>query len=179
MTYATHAAYIMEGIVSDVISVLTFKSVATILADGGSQSWVLDRMRASRCDYLVCCRNAKNPAVEGGEAHGTAFLVGKVKDVVASDEDDDRWKVTISEYAVVDWPDQWWGRNPVSYWKDSDFKDGRGQPYDFKALNFQPVARPPAASASVTKGLTIPEAKAGLATMFNLPETAIEIVIRA
>jgi hypothetical protein len=165
---------------SDVISVFTFKSVETILADGGSQSWVLDRVRASRCDYLVCCRNSNNPAVEGVEDHGSAFLVGKVKDVVASDEDEGRWKILISEFAHIDWPDQWSGRNPVAYWKDSDFKDARGQVHDFKALDFQPVdaldkTQPP----TVPTGLTIPQAKAGLAAFFNVPESAIEIVIRA
>lgn len=165
---------------SDVISVLTYKSVDTILADGGSQSWVLDRMRASRCDYLVCCRNAHNPAVDGSEDHGSAFLVGKIKDVVPSDEDDGRWKVLISAFALVDWPDQWSGRNPVGYWKDSDYKDARGQFYDFKALDFRPIeAALPAANATALIGLTIPEAKAGLAAMFKVPETAIEIIIRA
>lgn len=152
---------------SDVISVLTYKSVETILATGGTQSWALDRRRAARCDYVVMCRNANTRDAEGPEEHGAAFLVGKVKDVVPSTETPGRWLILISEYASVDFKDQWSGRNPVAYWKDDDFPD-----INFKALDYQPVepAKP--------EGLTIAAAKAGLAITFNVPETAIEITIR-
>jgi hypothetical protein len=164
---------------SGVISVFTYKSVETILADGGSQSWALDRVRASRCDYLVCCRNANNPAVEGVEPHQSAFLVGKVKDVVPSDETEGRWKILISEFAHVDWPDQWSGRNPVAYWKDSDFSDENGKVYDFKSLEFLPVDKfAVTRETAKSRRLTIAEAKAGLAINFDVPESAIEIVVR-
>ena len=152
---------------SDVIAVLTYKSVATIVAAGGTQSWTLDRSRAARCDYVVICRNANTRDAEGPEPHGTAFMVGKVKDVVPSTETQGRWLIQISEYATVDIPDQWSGRNPVAYWKDSDYPD-----IDFKALRFEPLRPAP-------KGLTIAEAKAGLALGLNVPETAVEIVVRA
>lgn len=152
---------------SDVITVLTYKSVATILAAGGTQSWALDRSRAARCDYVVVCRNANTREAEGPEPHGTAFLIGKVKDVVPSTETQGRWLILISEYAVVDIPDQWSGRNPVAYWKDSDYSE-----IDFKALGFEPLMKSP-------PGLTIPEAKAALALGLKVPESAIEIIVRA
>lgn len=152
---------------SDVISVLTFKSIETILADGGTQSWTLDRTRAARCDYVVVCRNARTRDAQGSEEHGTAFLVGKVKDVVPSTETANRWLILISEHAKIDIPDQWSGRNPVAYWKDRDFPD-----IDFKGLAYQSTA------TSKPAGLTIAEAKAGLAVAFNVPESAIEITIR-
>jgi hypothetical protein len=152
---------------SDVISVLTYKSVETILETGGTQSWALDRTRAARCDYVVMCRNAKTRDAEGPEEHGSAFLVGKVKDVVPSTETPGRWLILISEYAEVDVKDQWEGRNPVAYWKDRDYPD-----IDFKALDYKPVL------PSVSRGLTIAEAKAGLAIGFNVPESAVEITIR-
>lgn len=151
----------------DVISVLTYKSVETILTVGGTQSWALDRNRAARCDYVVICRNAKTRDPEGPEGHGTAFMVGKVKDVVPSTETEGRWLIQISEYALVDWPDEWEGRNPVAYWTDDDYED-----VDFKTLNFQPLEKPP-------RGLTIAEAKAGLALGLNVPESSIEIVVRS
>lgn len=152
---------------SDVISVLTFKSIETILADGGTQSWALDRTRAARCDYVVICRNARTREAQGPEPHGTAFLVGKVKDVVASTETPGRWLILISEYAKTNVPDQWSGRNPVGYWSDRNFPE-----IDFKGLTYQSIA------ASKPLGLTIAEAKAGLAITFNVPENAIEITIR-
>lgn len=158
---------------SDVISVFTSKSVETILADGGSQSWALDRSRAARCDYLVACRNAHGDP-EGPEPHRQAFLVGKVSDVVASTESDGRFKILISEFAKVGWDDGWeeGRRNPVAYFKDDDFVGSNGRPIDFKALAFQKLDATP-------RGLTIAEAKAGLAVTFNIPESAIEVTIRA
>ena len=152
---------------SDIISVLTFRSVASILAAGGTQSWALDRSRAARCDYVVTCRNANSRDAEGPEDHGTAFLVGKIKDVVPSTETPGRWLILISEYAEINEPDQWEGRNPVAYWKDTDYGT-----IDLKALDYQPLTKP-------APGLTIPEAKAGLAIGLNVPESAIEIIIRA
>jgi hypothetical protein len=158
---------------SDVVSVFTSKSAATILADGGSQSWALDRSRAARCDYLVACRNAHGDP-EAAEPHRTAFLVGKVADVVASTETDGRYKILISEFAYVDWEDGWeeGRRNPVAYYKDSDFTGNDGKPVDFKTLPFEKLG-------AAVQGLSIAEAKAGLAAAFNVPESAIEIIIRA
>lgn len=157
----------MEIRVSDVIAVLTYKSIETILETGGTQSWALDRIRAARCDYVVMCRNARTRDAEGPEDHAAAFLIGKVKDVVPSTETEGRWLILISEYARVDVKEQWEGRNPVAYWKDSDYPA-----IDFKALTFEPILPP------TPKGLSIAEAKAGLALGLNVPESAIEITIR-
>ena len=166
---------------SDILAVFTSKSVETILADGGSQSWALDRVRAARCDYLVMCRNA-NDQPEGPEPHGSAFLVGKISDVVASTETPGRFKINISHFAHVDWEDEWTGaRNPVAYWKDSDYTDGDGNVRDFKSLEFLSVEdfAVKRRAEETTSGLTIAAAKAGLAASFNVPESAIEIIIRA
>lgn len=154
---------------SDVIAVLTYKSVETILEVGGTQSWALDRTRAARCDYVVMCRNAKTRDPEGPEEHGAAFLVGKVKDVVPSTETKGRWLILVSEVARIDVKDQWSGRNPVAYWKDSDYPE-----IDFKTLDYEPVI-----AESSKKGLTIAAAKAGLAIGLKVPESAIEIIVRA
>jgi hypothetical protein len=158
---------------SDIISVLTSKSVETIIADGGSQSWALDRGRAARCDYLVACRNA-NDNPEGSEPHRMAFLVGKVSDVVASTETEGRFKILISEFVRIEVAEGWeeGRRNPVAYYKDCDFTDNAGKPIDFKALSYEKLD-------AAVRGLTVAEAKAGLAAAFSLPESAIEITIRA
>ena len=166
---------------SDIVAVFTSKSVETILSDGGSQSWALDRVRASRCDYLVMCRNAHDQP-EGPEPHGSAFLVGKVSDVVASTETPGRYKILISHFAHVDWEDEWGGaRNPVAYWKDADYKGDDGKVRDFKALDFKKVEDFAIKRTDdvASTGMTIAAAKAGLAASFNIPESAIEITIRA
>ena len=158
---------------SDVIAVFTSKSMETILSDGGSQSWALDRTRAARCDYLVACRNAHGE-VEGPELHRQAFLVGKVADVVASTETDGRFKIVISEFVKISWENGWeeGRRNPVAYYKDGDFFDDDGKPINFKALPFEKLDAAP-------RGLSIAEAKAGLSVTFGVPESSIEVTIRA
>ena len=100
----------------DTIVTLTFKQVEHVLILGGCPSWQLDQERASKCDYLVCTRN-QNPSarglVIGSEAHGTAFLIGKISSIeptnersiprVAAYEEifESRSIIRISEYALV------------------------------------------------------------------------------
>lgn len=154
----------------DVISVLTFKSIDTILRSGGTQSWSLDRSRARNCRYAVVCRNANTRESEGPEPHGTAFMVGKIKDVVPSTETQGRWLILFSEYALCNWPDEWEGRNPVAYWDTDDYDA------DFDTLDFQPM---PVLASPTSLGMTIGDAKAGLAKTLGVPMEAIEIIIRA
>ena len=88
--------------------------------------------------------------------------------------------IQISEYALVDYPEKWgeW-RNPVKYTTLEELG------IDPKQLKFKPMpvaTKPPRAPAgpdrSKTGGLTIAEAKAGLALQFGVPPEAIEIVIK-
>lgn len=159
-----------------VLQVLTYKSVGTILDIGGTQSWALDRNRAKGCKYVVCCRNARTREAEGNEAHGSAFMVGKVSDVVPSTQTEDRWLVLFSEYALVNVGDQWEGRNPIRFYTVEDYEGH----IDFDALDWKPMPEPSAepGAARTKKGMTIAEAKAGLAETFGVDPSAIEITIR-
>jgi len=153
-----------------VVSVFTFKSVDTILSVGGTQSWVLNRSNASACKYVVCCRNAHSDATEGDEPHGSAFLVGRVRDVLPSTETPGRWMIQMSEYAVFDEPvpDQHRGRAPVRYYDEEAYKGD----IDFGKLKWLPMP-----SQNADK-LTIAGAKAALSASLGVPETAIEITIK-
>lgn len=160
----------------NVLQVLTFKSVETILKSGGTQSWALDPNRAKGCKYVVCCRNARTFEAEGNEAHGSAFMIGKVADVVASTETEGRWLVRFSEYAVVNVGEQWEGRNPVRFYTTDQY-DGD---IDFDELDWRPM---PTMKGNIvplaTKcGLTIADAKIGLAETFGVDPSAVEITIR-
>ncbi|MEY9773712.1 hypothetical protein [Sinorhizobium fredii] len=157
----------------NVVSVLTFKSVETILEVGGTQSWTLDRARAKACKYAVICRNAHHAEVEGSEAHGSAFMVGRISDVVPSTDTPGRWLILFSEYALCNVPDQWEGRNPVRFWTTKDYKE-----IDFDALEFQPMPEAGGTASSKPRGLTIAEAKEGLSLTFGVDPAAIEIIIR-
>ena len=71
----------------DVLMVFTYRSLKSILKDGGAQAWVLDPERAQRCTYIVCTRNRHfpdaDPVKQNGavERHGTAFLIGRITTV--------------------------------------------------------------------------------------------------
>lgn len=165
----------------NVLSVLTFKSVETLEDCGGTQSWVLDRNRAKACKYAVVCRNAHYPGVEGKEPHGHAFMVGKISDVVASTETEGRWLVKFSEYAVGDFGPQWESRNPVAYYTTADYVTTKGyKGIDFESLDFKPMPEPAQIedAPSTKVGLTMIEAKQGLAITFGVEPAAIEITIR-
>jgi hypothetical protein len=162
----------------NVLQVLTYKGIQTILETGGTQSWALDRARAMKCEYAVLCRNANTREAEGKEAHGSAFMVGRIGDVVPSTETEGRWLVLFSEYAVINVAEQWEGRNPVHFYTTDDY----GSDIDFATLKWEPMpdhATPvSAAQASAKKGLTIGEAKTGLAQTFGVDPSDIEITIR-
>lgn len=160
------------------VVVFTFKSAERILGDGGTSSWRLDRNHARRCVFAVCTRNANSMYAEGREAHHSAFLIGKIKDVVPSSDHAGRYLIQFSEYAKVNIVDAWKGdRNPVKYASLEDLS------IDPSSLQWEPMPVPaesPAGSViarSEGAPLTIDGAKKGLALTFGVPVEAIEITI--
>ena len=161
--------------------IFTAKSIDRILREGGTSSWRLDRNHARKCAFAVCTRNANADWVEGPEAHHSAFLVGKIKDVVPSPDHEGRYLIQFSEYANVNIADAWKGdRNPVKYGSleeigiDPASLNWEPMPAPAKSLNLNhEVAMSPAVAA-----LTMAEAKKGLALTFGVPPEAIEITIR-
>jgi hypothetical protein len=163
----------------EAIVVLTAKSIERILKEGGTSSWRLGK-HARKCKYAVCTRNAYADWTEGPEAHQSAFLIGKVRQVVKSPDHEDRHLVQFSEYALVNIPDVWKGdRNPVKY---STLEELGIDPL---ALSWEPMPTIVESSTAVEEAnspaslpLTISEAKKGLALTFGVPPEAIEITIR-
>lgn len=159
------------------VCVLTARGLETILAEGGTQAWVLDNGRAARFKYVVCVQN-RSFADDWGKAsapHHAAFIVGKLKDVVEvpnNSSDKSRWLLTFSEYAEVDVPDAWPGyRNPVWYTDLGEIG------IELEKLNFKPMPGRPSSGAEEVP-LTIPEAKRRLAKTFGVEPDAIEIIVR-
>src|SRR5437899_3285892 len=94
--------------------VFTAKSVDRILNEGGTSSWRLDRNHARSCTYAVCTRNAQADWVEGKEAHHSAFIIGKIRDVVPcpptpenNESPKNRYLIQFSEFSRVNIPNVW------------------------------------------------------------------------
>ena len=173
--------------IEDTIVVFTAKSPKRIVLDGGSQSWVLDPVRARQCTYLVCTQNRhnKHEYADGTEPHGSAFLLGRISEIRRPTDPDDggRWQIAMSAYARINIPDAWghW-RNPVRYTSLADLG------INLEGLEWHPVEQvrepdPPPRSRDPTPIepeplLTIAEAKKRLAVTFGVKPDAVEITIR-
>jgi hypothetical protein len=125
---------------------------------------------------VVCVQN-RGFADDWGKAsapHHSAFVVGKLKDVVEvpnNSSDKPRWLLTFSEYAEIDVPDAWPGyRNPVWYTTLEEIGIEVGK------LRFKPMPAP--ASSAKDGPLTIAEAKLRLAVTFGVDPDHIEITVR-
>ena len=167
----------------DTLVVFTARSPERIVSDGGSQSWVLNAVRAKNCQWLVCTQNRHNgdPAyADPTEPHGAGFLVGKVSGIRPSQEAgcEGRWTIAISEFARIDMPGLWdHGRNPVRY---TSLAALGINPAELRWERMPEVAAPVPAppSAKTQGGMTIAEAKKGLAATFGVSPDAVEITIR-
>ena len=160
---------------AEVLTVLTFKSAAHIIADGGTQSWVIGRRRASRCSHVVCVRHQQGPyKAEGNEPHKHAFLVGKVSGVVPSSETDDRFRVEISEYAIVDGPQiPLNSASPTQY-----FPSLRSLGIDEAFLDWKPVRGVPGEVAADAAVSVLMRAKKLVADGLHVPLSDVEIIVR-
>jgi hypothetical protein len=146
---------------------------------------VLNPVRAKQCSWLVCTQNrhnANHDFEDASEPHGSAFLVGRISGLRRSEENpsEERWLITISEYALIHRPNVWRGwRNPVRYTSLNELGIDPGE-LSFQQLQalIEPPARAPAVPPHTGRGLTIAEAKRGLALTFGVGEDAIEITIR-
>lgn len=167
-----------------VIAVFTGKSVETILEEGGSSAWVVTPSKVENYEYVVCCRSGVDWA-EGSEEKGTAFLIGRISEVVPSPIAPQRWLIRFSEFAEVEFPDAWKGwRNPVRYTTLNNMG------IDLSGERFKPMPRHGPAHHTPKKiptkkiatseivGMTIAEAKRGLANTFGVTPDAVEITIR-
>ncbi len=169
--------------------VFTAKSIERILAEGGTSSWRLDRNHARKCPFAVCTRNANADWVEGPETHHSAFLIGKVRDVVPClptpenhEAEKNRYLIQFSEFARVEIPGIWKGdRNPVKYATlqelgiDPSTLKWEAMP---KSSNVSKTAAQDSLKSRAPQPLTMAEAKKGLALTFNVAPEAIEITIR-
>ena len=132
-----------------ILTVLTFKSAHHIVDEGGTQSWVISQRRAGRCEYVVCVRHQQGPyKAEGNEPHKHAFLVGKISDIVPSSEMRGRFRVEMSEYALLDGPlIQLNSASPTQY-----FPSLSSVGIDAASLHWRPIHALPDDHAGIPRG---------------------------
>ena len=155
-------------------------------------------------DYVICTRNRRhtNPNAEGPEEHGSAFLIGKVLDVVPSTDPEwiaeakrggkRRYLIRMAEAATIDLPKFWqWGHWPTHY----DELDKLG--IDLTSIDFKPLSNllaerrndtevssgSPACSGPLQRSRDgwrdlISDAKVSLGPNSACPQNRIEITVR-
>jgi hypothetical protein len=177
---------------SKVLVVFTAKGSGRIESAGGTASWALSIKSMRDCEYVICTRNTDQTKVKefGNQTdvpHRAAFLVGKVAGLleVGLHNGRMRYRVLLSEVADVLVPEFWDGsRVPTRYLTDIEAKQ-RG--VDISALKFRKISEPSsidvegseeASQQQPLPGLSIGEAKAGLAARFGVSIDDVDIVIR-
>lgn len=171
--------------------VFTAKTIPMIQNQGGTASWALSAASMRDVRYVVCTRNTDRKFDEEcgprTEAHGSAFLVGKVSGLKFIKEKNNRkrYLVQMSEYARVSVPDFWTHDRIPTRYTDTDSLQERG--IDVDMLEWLPmpdadgvigvIPHLAESAAPVSEGLTIAQAKHGLSVKFGVPEEAIQIVI--
>lgn len=144
---------------------LTRETPEEIIEQGGTLAWKLNASRLIECEYVILCANSKGTARE--PIHRSAFMIGKISGVQTSPGG--RYKVLFSEYAADVlvpgvWSPEW--RNPVRY--------EAPETVDIVGSNFNEVST----AKFESKGLSIEEAKAGIAYRYGKTVSDIEIIIK-
>ena len=175
-----------------VLVVFTAKGAARIESEGGTADWAVSSRSVRDCEYVVCTRNTDPASVDdfgdpSTTPHRAAFLVGKVTGLEKTyfKNGRQRYRVLMSEVADDLVPDFWDGsRVPTRYLSKTE-AEVRG--LNFDALKFRPIHKasvsdaasaPPINTVATLPGISINEAKAGLALRFGVSSDDIDIVIR-
>lgn len=173
----------MAGEVVDTIAVTTSDSIAETISANGSGAWALNLDKwQGKLRWLVC-------RTKVGTAR-RAFLVGQISGITERPaEPGDRRKryvIEISHYAVpgADTPLSEGSQYPVSFGTLEQFT-GLSEGEVRAMLKTVPAKTLPysysnrVARGSTPKGLTIADAKRGLAQSLGILESQIDIVIKA
>lgn len=148
-------------------TIITFtrNQLQEIKAKGCDYSWILNKQRAEKCEYLVCCHSE-------GAKRRDAFLVALISRIRQVDDDakgNHRWAIDISEYANIDLPNVWQGwQNPVHYTSLDELG------IELSSIKFDQMQK----NNNDISSLTIEQAKQGLAKSFAVNPEQIEILIK-
>ena len=173
-----------------VLVVFTAKGAARIESEGGTADWAVSPRSVRDCEFVVCTRNTDPACVDdfgdfSTTPHGAAFLVGKITGLEKTyfENGRQRYRILVSEVAEKLVLDFWDGsRIPTRYLSKAE-AEARGLNFDnleFRPINFAsvPAAAAPINATASLLGISINEAKSGLALRFGVASDDIDIVIR-
>lgn len=172
--------YTME----DTLCVRTRDTIDDILAANNSAAWFLQPRRARAARYLVCAGLDRERSSE----ERRPFLVVEISEVVLdpdASKERARYAICFERYALLD-PEQQdvltGSQNPVRWGALEDFVSNA--PDELKWVQAPEKSLPYSYSRRVSRepvqgGLSVDEAKKGLALRFGVPEASITITITA
>lgn len=156
--------------------VFTSKSLETMRQEGGSGNWAANKDRLRHAKWIVATRNEKSNWAQGAEAHGSAFLIGRVSGIKpAPAPEQNRFVVSFDRYADLNIPNAWTGsRNPVTY---TDLATLGLDPDALSWKEFQ--AHPSSDSEGSPKepSLVIDRARTMIAEAFSISPEAVKITV--
>ncbi len=170
----------------------TDEPISTIINNGFTGDWPLNRDIAVACDYVVLCRNVSGKYNHDKTTHNRGFMVGKVSNVIHKSTVSkgkrkvNRFIVSLSEFAEIDvdglWPKL---RNNVHYVQDYTLLDTLGELIwkPIAAAAFEPNLVPneiktlAESRSNDPHKLTMDQAKERLALTYGVRPEAIVITI--
>jgi hypothetical protein len=160
----------------DVLMVFTSKSLATMQREGGSGNWAANKDRLRHAKWLVATRNEKSNWAQGAEAHGSAFMVGRVSGIKSAPvPEQHRFVVSFDKYADLDIPNAWPGsRNPVTY---TDLATLGVNPDALEWKDFHPQPSPDSVCSPNEPSLVIDRARSMIAEAFSISPEAVKITV--
>jgi hypothetical protein len=160
----------------DVLMVFTSKSLATMQQEGGSGNWAANKDRLRHAKWIVATRNEKSNWAQGAEAHGSAFMIGKLSGIrPAPAPEQNRFVVSFDKYADLDVPNAWTGsRNPVTY---TDLATLGVDPDALEWKEFHPRLSSDGASGLNEPALVIDRARSMIAEAFSISPEAVKITV--
>jgi len=162
----------------DTVMVFTSKSLETMIVEGGTGNWAGKEERLKHMKWVVATRNLKRTWTQGEEAHGSAFLIGRICGIKAALlPESDRFVIQFDRYADLSISNAWThNRNPIAYTSlgtlgiDAEKVEWK----NFPTSTVQVSHAGPSAEAPTN---VIDQARAMIANALSIPPEAVKITV--
>jgi hypothetical protein len=149
-----------------------------MLAEGGTGNWAGNGERLKHAKWVVATRNGNSGWTQGDEAHGSAFLVGRVSGVKpAPAPEQERFVITFDRYAEVSIPNAWTNnRNPIAYTNLGQLNIDP-EKLDWKVFSIQQANTHFLEAGPTTAGAVIDQARSMIAGALSISPESVKITV--